>query len=324
LQIADNNDKIEDLKAKMKGLSLMEKDKIQDQIDVLNAQNRINEAYVGRQTQVAETEQKQASTQQTPEATPAEEKEEKELDDKGIPFVKASDGTTVFGEICDEQAQAMGTGARASIKLSEGNAKYGEDHINHRLAQLQQNGYENVSSFVEDLAKNYDEIREGNLYVDKNGNEKETFLLVKIGEKGSVLFVELSPNKGYYDVNSGGVFNNKYINKKELLWSGGTHHTQLSGETADVSIGQSKINPSESPGAPLSQSNSLSEDKDTAKNPDMGKNKGNKGESVPSNETVVETQGEKTKAIRKIEKERKVRRQQSLMFLSILKGQYLT
>jgi hypothetical protein len=73
LQIADNNDKIEDLKAKMKGLSLMEKDKIQDQIDVLNAQNRVYEAYLGRQSQVAETEQKQASTQQTPEATPAEE-----------------------------------------------------------------------------------------------------------------------------------------------------------------------------------------------------------------------------------------------------------
>ncbi|MDR2410135.1 MAG: hypothetical protein LBE13_18780, partial [Bacteroidales bacterium] len=190
----------------------------------------------------------------------------------GIPFVKASNGTTVFGEINEEQAEAMGTKVAAPIKLSEGNSQYGEEHLSHRLSQLNQNGYETVISFVEDISNNYDEIRTGNIYIDENGNEKETFLLVKNGEKGSVLFVELSPNNGYYDVNSGGVFNNRYINKRELLWSGGTHQTQPSGETADVSIGQSKINPSESPGAPLSQNNPPSERKDTKKSNTKEKN----------------------------------------------------
>ncbi|MDR0370499.1 MAG: hypothetical protein LBH80_01400, partial [Prevotellaceae bacterium] len=184
-----------------------------------------------------------------------------ESDDRGIPFVKASDGSTVFGVIDEEQAAAMGTNVAAPVKLSEGNGQYGEEHIGHRIEQLRQNGYSSVKEFVEDVSKNYDEVRAGNLYIDENGNAQETFLLVKIGEKGSVLFIELSPSSGYYEVNSGGVFNNKYIRKKELLWFGGTHRTQLSGETADVSIGQSKINPSESPGAPLSQSKLLSEGK---------------------------------------------------------------
>jgi hypothetical protein len=203
------------------------------------------------------------NVEQAPEKASAEKRE---LDDNDIPFVKSSNGTAVFGKIGEEQANAMGTNVAAPVKLSEGNSQYGEERINHRLPQLQQNGYGSVEEFVEAVANSYDEIREGNIYIDEKGNEKKTFLLIKNGGKGSVLFVELSPNNEYYDVNSGGVFNNKYIDKKELLWSGGTHQAQPSSEAADVSIGHPEVSPSENPGAPLSQSNPFSTGKGSENN----------------------------------------------------------
>ncbi|MDR3143229.1 MAG: hypothetical protein LBU37_16105, partial [Tannerellaceae bacterium] len=188
-----------------------------------------------------------------------------ELDDKGIPFVKASDGTTVFGEVNDEQAKAIGTNVAAPIKLSEGNEDYGRIHIAEREGQLQQNGYNSVEEFVEDVSKNYDEIREGNLYTDIQGNEKETFLLVKKGEKGNVLYIELSPDKGSYSVNSGGVFKNTYINKRGLLWNASTEHSTPSAITQDFPTTQ--LNAESGAVSALSQSNPLSTGEDNANNP---------------------------------------------------------
>ncbi|MCD8287392.1 MAG: hypothetical protein LUC18_00915 [Porphyromonadaceae bacterium] len=48
-----------------------------------------------------------------------------------------------------------------------------------------------------------------------------TFLLLKgyNGRKKTTLYVELSHNKGYWYVNSGGIFGNDYTKKKNIVWS---------------------------------------------------------------------------------------------------------
>jgi hypothetical protein len=213
--------------------------------------------------------------------------DEKELDDKGVPFVKASNGTTVFGEVSDEQAKAMGTNVAAPIKLSEGNEDYGRAHIAERENQLKQNGYDSIEEFVEDVTRNYDEIRTGNLYTDSQGNEKETFLLVKKGEKGNVLYVELSSDGDFYNVNSGGIFKNSYVNKRGLLWNASTEHSTLSAVTQDFPTTQ--LNAESGAVSALSQSNPLPTDKNTIDNSNTNENEtefvSNEPEGQEENET---------------------------------------
>ncbi|MDR1342204.1 MAG: hypothetical protein LBK18_02985 [Prevotellaceae bacterium] len=91
--------------------------------------------------------------------------------------------------------------------------------------------------------------------MDENDNEKETFLLVKKGDKGSVLYVELSPNRENYNVNSGGVFKNTYINKRGLLWNVSTEHSTPSAVAQDFPPTQ--LNTESGEVSALSQSNSF-------------------------------------------------------------------
>jgi hypothetical protein len=153
-----------------------------------------------------------------------------ELDDHGIPFVRAKDGTTVFGEITQEQSSVMGTGVSAPLKLSFGNWGYGLRHIErNRGLDLRAYSYTSVEDFVEQVSKGYDKIQKGNLREIVPGSWVRTFMLVKknarIGKNGrskdGVLYIELSINGSYYNVNSGGVFKQGYTANKESgeLWN---------------------------------------------------------------------------------------------------------
>ncbi|MDR1459039.1 MAG: hypothetical protein LBI60_02355, partial [Bacteroidales bacterium] len=241
------------------------------------------------------------------------------VDDKGKPFVKASNGTTVFGEITNEQAMAMGTGVAAPIKLSEGNEDYGRTHINEREAQLKQNGYNSVEEFVEDVSKNYDEIRTGNLYTDNEGNEKETFLLVKKGDRGNVLYVELSPDGDFYTVNSGGVFKNSYINKRGLLWNASTEHSTSSAATQDFPTTQQKAESGAV--SALSQNNPPSAGKDTQKS-DTKRGKGKKRRKRSKEEREAKF-SERLKAIERVIYELGAQDNVNVkILLGIAKGEY--
>ena len=173
-----------------------------------------------------------AATGQTPE-TPAEssnlsihESQQKqtgipyrlsnELDENGCPFVLASDGTTIFGEIrADSGLQP------APIKLSRGiqdeNGKgYGLLHIeaNHG-EEIRKAGFSSVNDFVSFIAHNYDK---DNIRVGKrrhNGNI--TYLLQVTDSHDNTLFIEMSRDGSYWNVNSAGVFRKKYSNKKETV-----------------------------------------------------------------------------------------------------------
>ena len=178
-----------------------------------------------------------------------------ETDSNGLPFVKASDGSLDFGTVGRHQAVSIGSNVEAPIRLSIGNEGYGLTHMEKHAAQILQNGYRSIEDFVEDVSRNYDEIRQGNLYTDPvTGKTKETFLFVKKGDKGNVLYIELSPDKQYYEVNSGGIFKNRYIEKREVLWNAGTQHSATSGESQGFPPAQ--LNPESDGVSALPQSSS--------------------------------------------------------------------
>lgn len=143
-------------------------------------------------------------------------KESSELDDNGIPFVKSSNGTTIFGEIRDDSGLTP-----APIKLSEGfqdeNGKgYGLVHIEAgHGSQIRNAGFKSVEDFVSFIAQNYDE---DNIRVGKRrANGNTTYLIQVSDEHDNTLFIEMSRDNSYWNVNSAGIFRKGYSNKKETV-----------------------------------------------------------------------------------------------------------
>ena len=139
-----------------------------------------------------------------------------EVDENGRPFIKANNGTTIFGEIREDSGLTP-----APIKLSKGyqdsNGKgYGLAHIeaNHG-EQIRNTGFASVEEFVSYVAENYDS---DNIRVGKRRPEGSSTFLIQITDiHDNTLFVELSKDESYWNVNSGGVFRKGYSNKKETV-----------------------------------------------------------------------------------------------------------
>lgn len=145
--------------------------------------------------------------------------ESEEVDENGYPFLLASDGTTIFGNIIEE------TGLKAApIKLSKGfnnvdskggNHGYGLSHIEASHGeQIRNAGFNSPIDFIETVAKNYQTIKKGN---SRNG--EDTYLLEVSDGKNNTLFIELSSDGTYWNVNSAGIFRESYSKKKEVIWS---------------------------------------------------------------------------------------------------------
>ena len=138
-----------------------------------------------------------------------------EMDENGHPFILASDGTSTFGNITEETGLAA-----APIKLSEGfqsedGKGYGLAHIEYRHGeQIRNAGFPSVEKFVEDVAKNFTVIKRGNAR-----GESETYLLEVQDAHNNTLFVELSKDGSYWNVNSAGVFKKGYSKKKDIVWT---------------------------------------------------------------------------------------------------------
>lgn len=139
-----------------------------------------------------------------------------EKDENGNSFVVSSDGTTTFGEVRDKSGLPA-----APIKLSVGyqdknGSGYGLTHIeaNHG-AQIKKEGFASVEDFVSYVAKNYDE---NNIKVGKRRTGGSiTYLLQVTGKHDNTLFIELSRDGSYWNVNSAGVFRKGYSDKKETV-----------------------------------------------------------------------------------------------------------
>lgn len=138
-----------------------------------------------------------------------------EVDENGRQFVLSSSGNVEFGEISEESGLPP-----APILLSEGmitnkatNDGYGLVHIEARHGdQIRKAGYKSVVDFIEDVAQNYEVIKEGNA---RDGNN--TYLLQITDKHNNTLMVELSGDGTYWNINTAGIFKTSYgKNRKEV------------------------------------------------------------------------------------------------------------
>lgn len=139
-----------------------------------------------------------------------------ELDENGHPFILSKDGTTTFGEIRE------GSGLQsAPIKLSRGfqgedGKGYGLLHIEAGHGeQIRKAGFSSVEEFVSFVAQNYDE---NNIRIGKRRNNGSATYIIQVSDRlDNTLFIELSHDGSYWNVNSGGIFRKGYADKKETV-----------------------------------------------------------------------------------------------------------
>lgn len=160
-------------------------------------------------------------------------------DEYGKPLVIAKDGTTTFGIIDPESGLK-----EAPIQLSLGENHVGEDGKNHGYGllhieaghgeQIRAAGFSSVEDFVEEVAKNYVDIREGAKIGDK-----QTYLLEVTDNHNNTLFVQLSKDETYWNVNSAGIFNVKYSRRKPKVYSVPALGEDTNTDTSEVNSGHS-------------------------------------------------------------------------------------
>lgn len=176
------------------------------------------------------------------------------LDEKGLPFVKASSGKTDFGYI------TANTGLKpAPIKLSTGDKRSGLQHIEEKHGeQIAKAGFRSVVDFVEYVADNYDTIAEG---VDISGYHNGTYLLQARDNHDNTLYIELSNDGGYWNINSGGVFRQGYGKKNKVVWSASEVQRGSKSTTLNTLQSQDKVDNQSDPNRTVSDT--TSQDKDT-------------------------------------------------------------
>lgn len=163
-----------------------------------------------------------------------------ELNEFGKPFALSSDGTTTFGEVTAESGLKA-----APIKLSVGengvdnngvNRGYGILHIEASHGkQIRAAGFSSIEEFVENVARNYDTIKEGGVVA---GNQ--TYLLEVSDGHNNTLFVELSRDGGYWNVNSAGIFRQAYSRRKPVVASLPTIGNSSSTKAVEVNRGNTE------------------------------------------------------------------------------------
>lgn len=161
-------------------------------------------------------------------------------DEYGKPLVIAKDGTTTFGIIDPESGLK-----EAPIQLSLGENHVGEDGKNHGYGllhieaghgeQIRAAGFSSVEDFVEEVAKNYVDIREGAKIGDK-----QTSLLEVTDNHNNTLFVQLSKDGTYWNVNSAGIFNVKYSRRKPKVYSVPALGEDTNTDTSEVNSGHAE------------------------------------------------------------------------------------
>ena len=131
------------------------------------------------------------------------------VDENGSPFVLNSKGSIDFGYITEEMNLSP-----APIRIAEGNCGpkgYGLKHIvEGHEKEILNSGYSSVYEFLEDVASNFTEIKEG-----RDGS----FLLEKGDQYHNTLFIALSKEGEYWKIISGGIFRIKYSKKKKIIHS---------------------------------------------------------------------------------------------------------
>lgn len=138
-----------------------------------------------------------------------------ELDQNNTPFILSPNGQIDFGQITEAHHLPA-----APIRLSMGDTTNGYIHINRRHGkQIQKAGFDSIETFVDYVVNNFTRIKEGASYDNANGGKNNTYLIQLQDGHNNTLFVQLSRDGKYWNVNSAGVFGKKYGDKKEEIWS---------------------------------------------------------------------------------------------------------
>lgn len=163
-----------------------------------------------------------------------------ELNEYGKPFVKSSDGSIEFGYIDEESGLEP-----LPIRLSLGENRKDENGDDHGYGYLHieaghkneilQNGFSSVEEFVESVARNYTDIKEG----AKIG-ENQTYLLEVSDVHNNTLFIQLSRDGKYWNVNSAGIFKKRYSRRKPEVYSRPAVGDGKGTDTTEVNSGQTK------------------------------------------------------------------------------------
>lgn len=198
--------------------------------------------------------------QSTPEESVSTDEHQEVTDENGLPFVKTSNGVTDFGYIPEDTGLTP-----APIRLSIGDERTGLQHIVDRHGeQIAKAGFDNVVDFVEYVASNYDTITEG---VDTSGEPNGTYLLQAKDKHNNTLYVELSNDGSYWNINSGGVFRKGYGEKNKVVWSASEVQRGLKSATPDTLRSQDEADNQGDPNRTVSDTTSTH--KGTTNKPDI-------------------------------------------------------
>ena len=219
-------------------------------------QNNIRQAINNGQTNIEQSTPAESVTPNEYQDI-TEKNDSTEFDENGLPFVKTSNGVTDFGYIPEDTGLTP-----APIRLSIGDERTGVQHIVDRHGeQIAKAGFDNVVDFVEYVASNYDTITEG---VDTSGEPNGTYLLQAKDKHNNTLYVELSNDGSYWNVNSGGVFRKGYGEKNKVVWSASEVQRRLKSATLDTLRSQDEADNQGDPNRTVSDTTST--DKGTTNN----------------------------------------------------------
>ena len=124
-------------------------------------------------------------------------------------------------------------------------------------------GYNSVVEFVENVAKNYEIIREG---IERDGHQ--TYMLQLKDKHNNTLMVELSGDGTYWNINTAGIFKTSYGKNRKEVYNRYTTVKQ-STETAEVSQG-TELSGTQTPSSIITPTTS-SNTKDTTNLPNSNK-----------------------------------------------------
>lgn len=183
-----------------------------------------------------------------------------EFDQNNSPFVLNPESSIDFGQI-----QSYHNLPPAPIRLAMGDVENGYIHINRRHGkEIQKAGFSSIEEFVQYVANNITRIQEGESYPNEMGGSNDTYLVQAQDGHNNTLFLQLSRDGEYWNVNSAGVFKKSYGNSKKNIWS--ASEVQSGNSAVAIDGSQSKPNADEGSTSNGTPSN-ISESKDTTTEP---------------------------------------------------------
>lgn len=183
-----------------------------------------------------------------------------EFDHNNSPFVLNPESSIDFGQI-----QSYHNLPPAPIRLAMGDVENGYIHINRRHGkEIQKAGFTSIEEFVQYVANNITRIQEGESYPNEMGGSNDTYLVQAQDGHNNTLFLQLSRDGEYWNVNSAGVFKKSYGNSKKNIWS--ASEVQSGNSAVAIDGSQSKPNADEGSTSNGTPSN-ISESKDTTTEP---------------------------------------------------------